>query len=99
MQALSYFCRSFTLLCFQRLSGITIYVFALLDKRRNYYKGAMTYMQGFVSGLIISVIVTVLSPLTQYITSYVITPEFFQNAIKYVIEYRRHKLKRKVISA
>ncbi len=74
---------------FFAIPAIAVYVFALLDKRRNYYKGTMTYMQGFVSGLIISIVVTVLSPLTQFITSYVITPEFFQNAINYVVEHGR----------
>ncbi len=71
------------------IPAIAVYVFALLDKRKNYYKGTMTYMQGFVSGLIISVIVTILSPLTQLITSYIITPEFFPNAINYVVENGR----------
>ncbi len=74
---------------FFAIPAIAVYVFALLDKRKNYYKGTMTYMQGFISGLIISVIVTALSPLTQYVTSYIITPEFFSNAIKYVVEHGR----------
>jgi uncharacterized membrane protein len=46
----------------------------------------MSYKQGVISGLIITAIVTLLSPLTQYITSTFITPEFFPNIIKYVVE-------------
>jgi len=71
---------------FIAIPAIAIYVFALLDKRKNFYKGAMTYKQGFISGLIITAIVTVLSPLTQYITSTIITPEYFPNMIRYSVE-------------
>lgn len=71
---------------FIAIPAIAIYVFALLDKRKNFYKGAMTYKQGFITGLIITVIVTVLSPLTQYITSTIITPEYFPNMIRYSVE-------------
>lgn len=67
------------------IPAIAVYVFALLDKRRNFYHGSMTYKQGFVTGLIISVFVAILSPLTQYITSTVITPEYFPNAIDYAV--------------
>ena len=68
------------------IPAIVIYVLALLDKRKNFYNGKMTYVQGLITGLIITAIVTVLSPLTQYITSTIITPEYFPNAIKYAVE-------------
>jgi len=68
---------------FIAIPAIAVYVFALLDKRKNHYHEKMTYMQGFVCGLIITLIVTILSPLTQYITSTFITPDYFQNAIAY----------------
>lgn len=71
---------------FIAIPAIAIYVFALLDKRKNFYKGAITYKQGFITGLIITAIVTVLSPLTQYITSTIITPEYFPNMISYSVE-------------
>jgi len=71
---------------FIAIPAITIFVFALLDKRKNFYRGAMTYKQGFITGLIITAIVTVLSPLTQYITSTIITPEYFPNMISYSVE-------------
>lgn len=66
--------------------AIAIYVFALLDKRKNFYDGSMTYMQGFIAGIFITVVVTVLSPLTQYITSTIITPDYFTNVIAYSVE-------------
>jgi len=71
---------------FIAIPAIAIYVFALLDKRKNFYKGEMTYKQGFITGLIITAIVTLLSPLTQYITSTIITPEYFPNMISYSVE-------------
>jgi hypothetical protein len=65
--------------------AIAIYVFALLDKKRNFYGGKMTYMEGFKSGLIITLVVVILSPLSQYITSTYITPDFFKNIIEYSV--------------
>lgn len=65
--------------------AITIYVLALLDKRRSAYGGAMTYKQGLVCGLLITLFVTILSPLTQTIVSKVITPDYFTNAINYAV--------------
>ncbi len=67
------------------IPAITVYVFALLEKKNKFYHGSMTYLQGFISGTIISVIIAILSPLTQIITSEIITPEFFPNAIKYSV--------------
>jgi hypothetical protein len=70
---------------FIAIPAIIIYVLALLDKRKNYYSGAMTYKQGFITGLIITAIITILSPLTQYIISTFITPDYFSNAIGYAV--------------
>lgn len=67
------------------IPSIAIYIFALLDKRKNFYHGVMSYKQGFITGLIISVIVAMFSPLTQYITTEFITPEYFPNIIKYAV--------------
>ena len=66
--------------------AIVIYVLALLDKRKNFYNGVMTYQQGFIAGLIITAIITVLTPLVQYVISTVITPEYFPNVIKYTVD-------------
>ena len=65
--------------------AIAIYVFALLDKKRNFYGGKMTYKHGFISGLVVTLVVVILSPLSQYITSTYITPEYFQNVIAYSV--------------
>lgn len=67
------------------IPAIAIYVFALRDKKRNYYHGHMSYMQGFKAGTIISLIVMVFAPLIQWITSVIITPEYFSNVINYSV--------------
>lgn len=66
--------------------AIILYVLALLDKRKNFYNGIMTWSQGFISGIVISVVVAVLSPIAQYFTHEFITPEYFENVIKYSVE-------------
>lgn len=66
--------------------AIALYVIALLDKRKNFYQGKMTWSQGFISGIVISIVVAGLSPLAQYITYEFITPDFFPNAIDYSVE-------------
>ncbi|HKK75108.1 MAG TPA: DUF4199 domain-containing protein [Saprospiraceae bacterium] len=72
---------------FFAIPAIIIYVLALLDKRKNFYGGQMTYQQGFLTGLWITLIVTIFSPLTQYIISTVITPDYFSTVIDYVITH------------
>jgi hypothetical protein len=71
---------------FVAIPAIALYVFALLDKRKNYYGGHMSYAQGFMTGLIMTAIVTILSPLTQYIVSTYITPSYFPNAIRHAVQ-------------
>lgn len=71
---------------FVAIPSIIIYVFALLDKRKNFYDGKMTYLQSFISGLIITFIVTIFTPLSQYLTSTFITPEYFANVIEYSVD-------------
>ncbi|RYY29839.1 MAG: DUF4199 domain-containing protein [Chitinophagaceae bacterium] len=73
------------------IPAIILMVLALKDKKRQYYKGKMTYKQGLISGIILSLIIALLSPLTQWITSYVITPEYFPNVIKRSVETGYYK--------
>ncbi|PKP36103.1 MAG: DUF4199 domain-containing protein [Bacteroidetes bacterium HGW-Bacteroidetes-15] len=68
------------------IPAILVYVFALIDKKKNFYEGQMTYMKGLVAGVIITLIVALFSPLTQWIISYVISPEYFPNVIKRSVE-------------
>jgi len=70
---------------FIAIPAIAVYVFALLDKRNNFYGGTMTYLQGLITGLMITVFVTLLTPVVQYIVSVGIAPEFFPNMIIYSV--------------
>lgn len=71
---------------FIAIPAIAVYVFGLLDKRKNYYNGVMNYREGFLSGLLITLVVTLFVPVTQYITLNVITPDFFPNMIEHVTQ-------------
>jgi len=70
---------------FVAIPAILVYVLALKDKKANFYKGNMSYKQGFVCGVIISVFVMLLTPLVQVITSLAISPQYFTNVINYSV--------------
>jgi MFS family permease len=65
--------------------AFAVYFCALLDKKKNFYKGTMNWTQGFISGVIISVIVAAVSPIAQYISFEIISPDFFKNSITYTV--------------
>lgn len=66
--------------------AIALFVFALKDKKKNYFKGSMTWKQGFISGLYLTIFITLLTPFSQYITSEYITPDYFTNIINHSVE-------------
>lgn len=72
--------------------AIIIYFSALIDKRRNFYNGYMTWKQGFITGLLISVIVALFTPVTQLIVHKIISPHYFDNAIQYAVDNNRLNL-------
>lgn len=71
---------------FFMVPAILIYALALKQKKYKYYGGNISFAQGFKSGLIITLLVSIVNPGTQWVISYVITPDYFENAIKYTIE-------------
>lgn len=71
--------------------AILLYVFAMIDKRKNFYNGQMTWQQGFLTGLLISCIVAVFSPLSQLIVHKIIAPSYFSNAIEYGVSIGRDR--------
>ncbi|WP_460950526.1 DUF4199 domain-containing protein [Spirosoma daeguense] len=73
------------------IPAIWFMVLALIDKKKNFYGGKITYQQGLISGIILSILIALLSPLTQWITSYVITPDYFPNVIKRSVEIGYYK--------
>lgn len=60
-------------------------VLTLLEKRKKYYNGVMSWKQGFFTGLRMTLIVVALSPVAQIITTNVISPEYFPNVIAYAV--------------
>lgn len=68
--------------------AVGIYGIALVDKKKNYYKGQMDWKQGFLTGMVLSSIIALLSPFVQYVTYSLITPNFFQNITEYVVSHR-----------
>ena len=73
------------------IPAIWLMVLALKEKKKVYFDGNITYVQGLVSGIILSVIIALLSPITQLITTYLITPEYFPNVIKRSVEIGYYK--------
>jgi hypothetical protein len=73
------------------IPAIVMMVLALKNKKRNFYNGNMSYLQGLVCGIVLSVFIALLSPLSQYITSYFISPEYFPNVIKRSVELGYYK--------
>ena len=68
------------------IPAIIMMVLALKEKKKTFYDGKMTYLQGLISGIVLSLLIAVISPLTQYITTYYITPSYFTNVIKRSVE-------------
>jgi hypothetical protein len=67
------------------IPSIVIYVLSVLDKKKNFYNGTITYRQSFLSGLVLTIGVVLLSPINQAVTSYVISPDYFTNATAYTV--------------
>lgn len=66
--------------------AIVIYVFALLEKREKYFKGIMSWQQGFLSGSILSIIIAAITPFAQYVAHTFISPEYFKNIISFTVD-------------
>ena len=70
------------------IPSIIVYIFALKDKKKNFYNGNMNWKQGFLTGITISLIIAVLSPLSQYISNNYISPDFLENASQYAVKMK-----------
>lgn len=68
---------------------ILIYFLAIWEKKSTFYRGKMTFNQGFMSGARLSIFYTLMIPLIQVIKHHVISPDFFGNMIEIVIENGR----------
>jgi len=72
--------------------ALILYVQALKEKRRRFYGGRMTWLQGFYSGLKLTFFIALFSPAVQYITHNYISPEYFPNIIAYSVENNKMTL-------
>jgi len=68
------------------IPSIAVYYYAILEKRKRQLNNEMTWRQGFICGLMVTLVTAILSPLAQYITFHFISPEYFNNIIKYSVE-------------
>ena len=50
------------------IPAIAVYIFALQEKKKNYFSGDINWSQGFVSGTILAFSISILSPVAQYIS-------------------------------
>lgn len=66
--------------------AVIIYIFALLDKRKRDFGGAMTWSQGFMAGFYITIVVAILNPPAQFVIHTFISPGFFENMIDYAVQ-------------
>lgn len=71
---------------FFAIIAIAIYVLALLNKRRVFYHGSMTYWQGVQAGLWLTLFIVVLVPLAQFITHTWITPDYFNHVSELAVK-------------
>lgn len=64
---------------------IVIYFLSVYEKKRKFYHGDMTYLQGLGSGLFLTVGILTLTPFIQFISNYIISPDYFKNVISFVV--------------
>ncbi|HMQ67833.1 MAG TPA: DUF4199 domain-containing protein [Ignavibacteria bacterium] len=68
------------------IPSVIIFILALLDKKKNFYNGSMTYKEGFVTGFYITIIIAILSPISQFIATEIISPDYFNNVIRFSVK-------------
>jgi hypothetical protein len=67
------------------LPSIALYALALLDLKRHYYAGRLSWRQGFLAGCQFTLFIVLLSPLTQWLTAAVISPDYFTNLTEFAV--------------
>ena len=65
---------------------VVFFYLAIREKKKQYFKGKITWQQGLLSGGILSILIAALSPATIYYMNMFLSPEFIDLAIeKYVM--------------
>jgi hypothetical protein len=70
------------------IPALLFYYLALSEKKKYFYKGYMTWTQGFVCGIILSFFIALLMPMAQFVIYKSITPHFFDNVIDYKLKHK-----------
>ncbi|MES2863142.1 MAG: DUF4199 domain-containing protein [Bacteroidota bacterium] len=58
-----------------------IYILFLIDKKKNFFNGIMSWQQGLLSGIILAIFAMILTPFALYFSLKYINPDFFTNMI------------------
>lgn len=66
------------------IPAIALYVLAIME-RRKFQDGALSWMDGFISGIWITALVALVSPVTQVVINTLISPDYFQHAIEHAV--------------
>jgi hypothetical protein len=64
---------------------IIVYIAEHTEKKIKTYNGNINWSQGFISGCYMSLFICILNPISQYICFEFISPNYFKNAIDYVV--------------
>lgn len=70
---------------FFAIPSVLIYWLALCDKKNNFFNKNITWQQGMVTGVYLSFFIALFSPIVQLLSYKFVSPEFFQNMIRYVV--------------
>lgn len=68
------------------IPNLLLFYWAIRERRETTYSSNFGFQDGFKSGIIMTGFITILTPLVQYIISTVITPNYFENVIHYVVD-------------
>ncbi|NHM01498.1 DUF4199 domain-containing protein [Flavobacterium difficile] len=62
-----------------------IYLLFLVDKKKNFFNGVMSWQQGLLSGVILALFAMVLTPFALYFSLKYVNPNFFESMINYSV--------------
>jgi len=68
--------------------AVAIYILALLEKKKQFFKGNISWKQGFLSGTVLTVVIAVLSPMVNAVVYTYITPRFFDTMVAYRVAHK-----------
>jgi len=68
-----------------------IYILAINEKKKYFFKNNMDWKQGCVSGIFLSIVIAILMPISQVVIHKAIAPEFFPNMIKHALASSKNK--------